>query len=280
MMPLNRSGNVTPWQGARQPEGTVTPRQPLLDPGSWIIDAGSGMKERQAMQPKPGQGLHDQMLLRRVAELERIVCAQQEDMVAFRKQQFDSLQAIQEDLNAQLGNLQAHVQGVGLEIKDAKQIMEAEIQHLRSELRDSDVLTSSGHGGEGGLRISVIDKKFADMGSIQAELVQLAERCDIETTKLAQIVEQMVSKIASVQTCAAQQVVAYTSLHARVAACEVLSNPRDSMNVRVMGRSRSKAALHTAPLLCAAAGTCHDMAHEQAQGGASQMEALGRTALL
>lgn len=233
------------------------------------------------MQQKPGQGLHDQMLLRRVAELECIVSAQQKDMASFQKQQSDLVQAMQEDVNAQLRNMQACIHSAEVDMiekterslktmKEAIDIMEVDIHNLRSELRDPDASTSSELSDKQTLNILVIEKKLADMVFIQAELVQLSERCDNETTKLSRIVEQLGAKVATVQTRVAQQVVAYTSLHARVATCEILSTPRDSVNVHAIAEDRCKLVQRADPLICAQASTGDDMVHEDsAQGSPS-----------
>lgn len=230
----------------------------------------SGSAPGWALQNTRGQSLQDQMLLRRVAELECIVGAQQKDMAALQKQQSGLAQAMEEDVNAQVRNLQAHVRSAEMDMvekaerisksmKDAIDVMEADIQHLRSELQVPGGLICFEHREKGSLNMSVIEQKFADMASIQAELVQLSERCDNETTKLARIVDQMGAKVANVQTRIAQQVVASTSLHSRIATCEILSTPRDSVNVHTIAEDRCKAAQFADPSLCARAGTCDDM---------------------
>jgi len=252
------------------------------------------------------QSLEDQLLQKRVSELERILSAQLKDTAIVQKRQDDLERALEAGMKAQLfaadslTSMEVQLRSVQMLVDeksertskamtDAIDIMEADMLDLRSELqclpameaqlrsvqmlvdekseRTSKALTDaidimeadmqdlrSELQGQAGFSFSdpdhqhrpiadlldarladttsAIEKKFADMSSVQAELVQLSERCDNETTKLAKVVEHMGSKVAQVQTCLAQQL-----LRAKVDACDMLfqtlstpSTPRDSAN--------------------------------------------------
>merc|ERR1712054_532854 len=128
---------------------------------------------------------------------------------------------VHEKMDAQLLNIEAQLQKVKSDVLEktektsralttAIDLIQVDLQDLTSSLQEPPTFTSASMQALLDRRLSdttvAIERKFADMSSVQSELVEISERCDSETAKLAMVVEQLGSKVANLQTRVATQV--------------------------------------------------------------------------
>merc|ERR1712054_263087 len=118
---------------------------------------------------------------------------------------------VHEKMDAQLLNIEAQLQKVKSDVLEktertsralttAVDLIQVDLQDLTSSLQEPPTFTSASMQALLDRRLSdttvAIERKFADMSSVQSELVEISERCNSETAKLARVVEQLGSKVA------------------------------------------------------------------------------------